>query len=457
MKIVSITACPTGIAHTFIAAKKLEETARKMGHKIKVETQGIQTGNILSQQEIDQADVVILAVDKEIKTSRFTGKKVKRVSTGKAIKNTEEVIQEAITGVGVTVVSQDKASSHDKSGKLGVYNHLMSGVYFMFPLVIAGGILIACSFAFGINAANPNDPSFNPIAQALAIIGGDTAFKLMVAALSAGIAMSIAGRPGFAAGLVAGTMATAGGSGFLGGMIGGLLAGYLTDFIANKVPVHKSFASLFQLIFVPLASVAITGFAMYYLIDKPISFLLLSLTEWLNSLSSTTGVIFGIIVGSMMAADMGGPINKAISTFCIGLMSTGINAPIAACMAAGMTPPLGVALCSLLFKRKFNSEECTAAQSCWILGLSYITEGAIPFAAADPFRVIPSLIAGSAVAGAISMGAGVSSLAPHGGIWILPIPNVISNPLVYLIAIASGMVVTAVCLGVLKKDAVEPK
>ncbi len=196
---------------------------------------------------------------------------------------------------------------------------------------------------------------------------------------------------------------------------------------------------------------------MFYFIDKPISYVLDALTNWLNGLGSTSGVVFGLLIGIMMAADMGGPINKSISTFSIGLMSAGVNAPIAACMAAGMTPPLGIALASILFKQKFTQEERTSAQSCWVLGLSYITEGAIPFAVADPLRVIPSLMAGSATAAAISMGAGVTSLAPHGGIWILPIPNVLNNPLMYVVAIVSGTVVTALMLGFLKKSRTEMK
>lgn len=455
MKIVGISACPTGIAHTYMAAEKLEKTAKEMGHFVKIETQGVKIENILTADEIEEADVVILAVDKKVGTNRFIGKKVKQVSTARAIREPKKVIQEALNGEDVRVISQKFSKPNSSEKKSGIYNHFMNGVNYMLPLVIAGGILIAFSFAFGINAADPTDPTYNQFAEVLSIVGGGTAFALMVPALSAGIATSIAGRPGFAAGLVAGTMAASGGSGFLGGMIGGLLAGYATHFLANKVTIIKSFASLYQLIVVPLVSVALTGFAMFYLIDKPISLILDGLTNWLNGLGSTSGVLFGLLIGVMMASDMGGPINKAISTFSIGLMSAGVNAPIAACMAAGMTPPLGIALASLLFKRKFTQEERTSAQSCWVLGLSYITEGAIPFAVADPIRIIPSLMAGSATAAAISMGAGVTSLAPHGGIWILPIPNVLNKPLMYVVAIGCGMLVTAMMLGLLKKPVSE--
>lgn len=446
--IVGVSSCPTGIAHTNMAAEKLEQVGKSLGYDVKIETQGVTTENKLAADEIKRADTIILAIDKDIDMARFDGLDVKIVSTSKAIKDAESVINDAIGNVGMKAVS---AKQSDSGNKAGIYNHFMNGVNWMLPLVIAGGILIACSFAFGIHAADPNDPSFNPFAQALSTIGGDTAFKLMVPALAAGIASSIAGRAGFASGIVAGTMAAAGGSGFLGGMIGGLLAGYLTQFLVEKVNVHEKIKALYHLIAVPLVSVAVVGLSMYYIIDKPIAFVLNALTGWLNSLGSTSGVLFGLLIGIMMAADMGGPINKSISTFSIGLMSAGVYAPIAACMAAGMVPPLGIALASVLFKNKFTDEERVSAQSCWILGASYITEGAIPFAVADPLRVIPSLMAGSAVTAAISMGFNVTSLAPHGGIWILPIPNVLNHPLIYLAAIIAGMVVTALCLGFLKK------
>src|SRR5699024_2088078 len=252
-------------------------------------------------------------------------------------------------------------------------------------------------------------------------------------------------------GLVAGTLATVDGSGFLGGMISGLMAGYVTNILANKVKIPKSVSALYQLIIVPLFSIFIVGIAMIFLINTPISWLLDTLTHWLNGLGQSSGMLFGLLIGAMMAADMGGPINKSISTFSIGLMSAGVNAPIAACMVAGMTPPLGLALATLIFKNKFTNEEITSGKACWLLGASYITEGAIPFAVADPLRVIPSLILGSATAAAISMSGGVTSLAPHRGIWILFIPNVINHIFIYIIAIISGTVVTALSVGLLKK------
>ncbi|HDU7197914.1 PTS fructose transporter subunit IIC [Listeria monocytogenes] len=451
MKIVGVTACPTGIAHTYMSAEKLTITAEALGYEVKIETQGAKVENVLTKEDIATADYVILAVDKEIDTSRFAGKKIKKVSTSRAIKEADVVIDETVSGKGlISLEAKSSDVSSEQPSKASLYNHFMNGVNYMLPFVIAGGILIAISFAFGIDASNPDSDSYNALAAAFSKIGGDTAFGLMVPALAAGIAVSVAGRAGFAPGLVAGTLATVGGSGFLGGMIGGILAGYVAHFFANKVNVTKSLASIYQLIVVPLLGITIVGLAMVFIIDTPIAWVLNALTGWLNGLGETSGVVFGLLIGVMMAADMGGPINKSISTFSIGLMSAGVTAPIAACMAAGMVPPLGLALATLLFKNKFTKEEKTAGNSCWVLGASYITEGAIPFAVADPLRVIPSLMLGSATAAVISMGAGVTSMAPHGGIWVMFIPNVINHLFIYLLAIAAGTVVTAISVGLLK-------
>lgn len=454
MNIVGITACPTGIAHTYMSAEKLEITATGLGHMVKIETQGAKIENELTIEEISRADAIILAIDKDIDMSRFAGKRVKRVSTVRAIKEPELVIEEVLNDVGTIKISTS-SKSEEKSHQIGIYNHFMNGVNYMLPFVIAGGIIIALSFAFGITASDPKSADYNVLAGALSTIGGGTAFAMMVPALGAGIASSIAGKAGFAPGIVAGLLAANGGSGFLGGMIGGLLAGYATDFLANKINIKKQFAAIYQLIVVPLVSILVIGLAMVFLIDKPIAWVLDALTSWLNGLGNTSGLMFGLLIGVMMAADMGGPINKSISTFSIGLMSAGVNAPIAACMAAGMTPPLGLALATILFKHKFNKEERTSGQSCWILGASYITEGAIPFAVADPIRVIPSLMLGSATAAGISMAAGVTSMAPHGGIWVMLIPNVMNNLPMYILAIVAGTIVTAVTVGLLKKPITE--
>ncbi|MBO0453077.1 PTS fructose transporter subunit IIC [Candidatus Enterococcus murrayae] len=450
MKIIGITACPTGIAHTYMSAEKLEVTATSLGHEAKFETQGAKIENVLTPEEIQAADAIILAVDKDVDTRRFAGRKIKRVSTSWAIKEPEKVIEEALENIGTIEISAEKNEGIQEQ-KSGIYNHFMNGVNYMLPFVIAGGIIIALSFAFGITASDPKSDDYNALAGALSTIGGGTAFAMMVPALGAGIASSIAGKAGFAPGIVAGLLAANGGSGFLGGMIGGLLAGYLTDLLANKISIKKQLAAIYQLIVVPLVSILVIGLAMVFLIDKPIAWVLDALTGWLNGLGNTSGLMFGLLIGVMMAADMGGPINKSISTFSIGLMSAGVNAPIAACMAAGMTPPLGLALATILFKNKFTKEERTSGQSCWILGASYITEGAIPFAVADPIRVIPSLMLGSATAAGISMAAGVTSMAPHGGIWVMLIPNVMNNLPMYLLAIVAGTVVTALAVGMLKK------
>lgn len=457
MKVVGVTSCPTGIAHTYLSAEKLTKAAKAAGYDVKIETQGAKTDNALTAEDIESADVIVFAVDRAIEKGRFAGRKVKEVSTACAIKEPEKVLEEAVRGEGLVKISSDASSADEGGKKLTLYNHFMNGVNMMLPFVIAGGILIAASFAFGIKASTPGDPTYNPIAYALNNIGGNAAFYLMIPALAAGIAQSIAGKQGLAVGMVMGLLAKIGGSGFLGGMVGGIMAGYFTKFMVenagNKVP--KSIAAIYQLIVVPLVSMLVVGLVFMFAVDTPVSWALNALTDWLNSLGSTSGIVFGLLIGIMMAADMGGPINKSISTFAIGLMSAGVNAPVAACMVAGMTPPLGLALATILFKNKFTEEERTNGKSCWILGASYITEGAIPFAVADPIRVIPSLMVGSAAAAAISLGFGVTSMAPHGGIWVILIPNVISNPLVYFGAIVVGAVLTALCVGILKKPVSE--
>ena len=452
MKIVGITACPTGIAHTYMAAEALTKAAQEMGHEIKIETQGVEVENILSDNDIQSADIVIIACQKTVDLSRFESKRVTEVPIERAVKNPQKVIQDAIDGKNISIfelAKEDKAKK--KAQQTGIYKHLMSGVNFMLPFVISGGILIAFSFMFGIKASDPNDPSFNVIAKALSDIGGGAAFGMMVPMLAAGIAYSIAGKQGMCSGMVAGVIAKSIGAGFLGGLIGAIFAGYLTKTLMEKIHLPKAIKTLKGLILVPLISVFITGMFMIFIVGEPVKFLLDGLTNYLNSMDSSNGVIFGLIIGAMMASDMGGPINKAISTFSIALMSTGVYAPIAACMVAGMTPPLGLALATVLFKKRFTKEEREAGKSCWVLGLSYITEGAIPFAVADPIRVIPALMLGSAVAGAISLGAGCASLAPHGGIWILPIPNVITNLPMYVLALVAGSIITCLSVALLKR------
>ncbi|VBB07154.1 phosphotransferase system fructose-specific iib subunit [Lucifera butyrica] len=451
MKIVGITACPTGIAHTYMAAEALEKAGRELGHEIKIETQGVEIGNILTPQEIQAADIVIIAASKHVELDRFDGKRVVEVSLEQAVKNPKGILAKAIEGnTGSLFQLAAAAKEKKKQQQTGLYKHLMSGVNFMLPFVIAGGILIAFSFMFGIHAGDPKDPSYNLWAAAFSKIGGDAAFGMMVPMLAAGIAYSMAGKQGICPGMVAGVLAKSIGAGFLGGLLGALFAGYLTAFLMQKIKMPKSVETLKGLIIVPLVATGVTGFFMLFVVGKPVKYLLDSLTLFLNSLDTAQGVLFGALIGIMMASDMGGPINKSISTFSIALMSTGVYAPIAACMVAGMTPPLGLALATVLFKKKFTMEEREAGKSCWVLGLSYITEGAIPFAVADPLRVIPALMAGSAVAAAISLGANCTSLAPHGGIWILPIPHVIGNLPMYVLALVAGTVITCLSVAGLK-------
>jgi len=451
MKVVGIAACPTGIAHTYMAAEGLEKAGRELGHEVKIETQGVETGNILTAEDIQEADIVVIAASKQVDLERFDGKRVVEVSIEQAVKNPKKVLENAIEGKNTSIfqlAAEEKEKK--KSQQTGLYRHLMSGVNYMLPFVIAGGILIAFSFMFGIHAGDPKDPSYNVFAEAFGKIGGGAAFGMMVPMLAAGIAYSIAGKQGMCPGVVAGVLAKDIGAGFLGGLIGALFAGYLTVWLMKTIKMPKSVETLKGLILVPLLATGITGFFMLFVVGKPVKYLLDSLTLFLNSLDATQGILFGALIGIMMASDMGGPINKSISTFSIALMSSGVYGPIAACMVAGMTPPLGLALATVLFKKKFTLEEREAGKSCWVLGLSYITEGAIPFAVADPIRVIPSLMAGSAVAAAISLSANCTSLAPHGGVWILPIPNVIGNLPMYVLALASGMVVTCLTVAILK-------
>lgn len=451
MKIVAISACPTGIAHTYMAAEGLEKAAKELGYEIKVETQGSgEPENVLTAQDIKEADLVLIAAAKTVDLTRFDGKRLLEISIEKTVRDAKSVLESAAKNKSIEVYKA-KSQNEMKSSKGGLYKHLMSGVYTMMPFTIAGGIIIAISFMFGITASDPTSADYNVIAGALSSIGGGSAFGLMVPMLAAGISYSIAGKQGIVSGAVAGMLASTIGAGFLGGLVGGLFAGYLTKFLLDYIKLPKSVASMKDLIIVPVLSVAITGLLMIFVLGEPVKFIMDKMTDFLNNLGTANGVLFGAIAGIMMAADMGGPINKTVATFSVGLMASGVNGPIAACMAAGMTPPLGLALATVVFKNKFTKEERAAGKTCWVLGLSYITEGAIPFAVSDPGRVIPSLMAGSAVAGAISMAAGCTSLAPHGGIWIAPIPNVINNLPMYIVAIVAGMLVTCFCVGFLKR------
>lgn len=452
--IVAVTGCPTGIAHTYMAADSLKAKAAELGVNIKVETNGSGGAkNVLTKEEIENATAVIVAADINVEMERFKGKHVIQTAVADGIRRPEQLIERALkkdapvyNGSG----TEDTQKSEQKGSKTGFYKHLMNGVSNMLPFVVGGGILIAICFMFGYNSFKPDDPSYNPIAAALMTIGGDNAFKLIVPVLAGFIALSIADRPGFAAGMVGGMMAANGGAGFLGGLIAGFLAGYIVLFLKKVFAgLPKSLEGIKAILIYPLLGIAITGFIMHYVVNKPVAWLNTEITHWLTGLGTGNAVLLGIVLGLMMSFDMGGPINKAAYVFGTGLLASGVYEPMAAVMAAGMVPPLGIAIATTLFKNKFTTEERDAGKACYVMGLSFITEGAIPFAAADPFRVIPSVMAGSAVAGALSMAFHIGLRAPHGGIFVVPLVE--NGALMYALAILAGAVVSALLIGFLKK------
>jgi fructose PTS system EIIBC or EIIC component len=459
-KILAVTACPTGIAHTYMAADSLKAKAKEMGVNLKVETNGSSgIKNGLTKKDIEEADAIIVAADKQVEMDRFHGKHVIQVPVAQAIRKPEELIQQALDQDAPVYKStgtsrSDEKNNISKNGRSGFYKHLMSGVSNMLPFVVGGGILIAISFIFGIKAFDPNDPSYHPIAEALNTIGGGNAFALMIPVLAGFIAMSIADRPGFAPGMVGGFMAATGGAGFLGGLIAGFLAGYLVLGLKKAFStLPDSLEGIKPVLLYPLFGILLTGLIMMYIVIEPVKALNDGLTVWLKGMGTGNLVLLGLILGGMMAIDMGGPINKAAFTFGIAMIDAGNFAPHAAIMAGGMVPPLGLALSTTLFKRKYTKAEREAGKTNYIMGASFITEGAIPFAAADPGRVIPAAIAGSAVAGALSMVFGIGLPAPHGGAFVIPIVN--GNPLLYVLAILIGAAVTAFIAGLLKKEVKE--
>jgi fructose PTS system EIIBC or EIIC component len=458
-RFVGITSCPTGIAHTFMAAAALEKAAKALGHSIKVETQGsVGAKNQLTPEDIAAADAVVIAAETNVDTSRFGGKRLYMTSTKEAMHAGQGVLKKALEqpvgGGGGLAGAVEKAKAERSKARTGPYKHLMTGVSYMLPLVVAGGLSIALAFAIGgiQQGAYPK----GTLAAALMQIGGDTAFRLFIAVFSGFIAYSIADRPGIAPGMVAGFLAQSLGAGFIGGIISGFLAGYLTKFLADNIRLPATLEGLKPVLILPFLSTLIIGLLMIYVIAPPVTWLNNTMNAWLLGMQGANAVVLGIVLGAMMAFDMGGPINKASYAFAVGLLASKIYAPMAAVMAAGMTPPLGLALACFLFKNKFDLEEREAAGPALVLGLSFITEGAIPFAAKDPIRVIPALIAGSAVTGAISMVSGVQLLVPHGGIFAALIPGAVTNLFAYAIAIVAGTVVTAGVLFFLKRPVTEP-
>ncbi|HDY8068935.1 TPA: PTS fructose transporter subunit IIBC [Vibrio vulnificus] len=449
-KIVAITACPTGVAHTFMAAEALEEEGKRRGHQIKVETRGsVGAKNQLTEQEIADADLVIIAADIEVPLDRFNGKLMYRTKTGPALKKTGEEMDKAFAQATVYQHTASASSSNASEEKKGVYKHLMTGVSHMLPVVVAGGLIIALSFVFGIEAFKEE----GTLASALMTIGGGSAFALMIPVLAGFIAFSIADRPGLAPGLIGGMLASSTGAGFLGGIAAGFIAGYSAKFIADKVQLPQSMEALKPILIIPFIASLFTGLTMIYIVGGPVSSIMSAMTEFLNNMGSANAVLLGVILGAMMCFDLGGPVNKAAYTFGVGLLASQTYAPMAAIMAAGMVPALGMGLATFLARDKFEPSEREAGKASFVLGLCFISEGAIPFAAKDPMRVIPACMAGGALTGALSMLFGAKLMAPHGGLFVLLIPNAITPVLMYLVAIAAGTALTGFGYAFLKNRA----
>lgn len=466
--LIGISACMTGIAHTYMAAEALVNVAKKRGMRVKIQTNG-STGieNKLTVEDIADADAIIVAHDVKVDTSIFGSRSFIDVPVKKAIDNPEPILNKALeqgdsidqSSVSIKKVNLETAmgSSHDEeSAGVGskfareFYTHIMSGVSYMIPFVVVGGIFIAISFMFGIYASDPNSSQYNVWAAFFNEIGGNSAFTLYVPILAGFISWSIADKAGLAPGMIGGLMAVNGGSGFLGGMVAGFLAGYLTKFIVKKTRrIPHTYQGLMSVLFIPLLVTFIVGFVMYFVLNTPMSDFNKFLTTWLKTMRGANAFVLGALLAGMMASDMGGPINKTASAFGLAMFASKIYGPSAALMVGGMTPPLGIAIATLLFKNKFTVQEREAGKANWILGASFITEGAIPFAAGDPLRVIPANIIGGAIGGAICMASGITLQAPHGGIFVIPFAA--SKPVLYIGCILLGALVTALILGIAKK------
>jgi PTS system fructose-specific IIC component len=488
MKLVAVTSCPTGIAHTYMAAESIEQAATAAGHSITVETQGAAGAEPIPADVIAAADAVIFAADVEVRNrERFAGKPLVVAPVKRAINDGPGLIADAVQAAEAGPAASSPAAAAaapagpgsaglttkvDQDAGFGtrLRQWLMTGVSYMIPFVAAGGILIAISFILGgpqvatkvfggtfhghtYPAAVTGIESFTiaPVLHAAGIAGllfliGKVAFFMLVPVLAGFIAFAMADRMGLVPGFVAGLIATATGAGFLGGLIGGLLAGAIV--MALKRPkVPRAFAGIMPVVVIPLISAAVTGVIMIVAVGRPVAAATTAMTNWLHGLSGTNAAVLGLILGAMMAFDLGGPVNKVAYTFGLASLASGDTKIMAAVMAAGMTPPIACALATVVRRGLFTPAERTAGEAAWLLGLSFITEGAIPFAAGDPLRVIPSLMAGSAATGALSMTFGATSLAPHGGIWVI---GLIGKPGLWLAAIAAGIAVSATCLIVLK-------
>lgn len=466
--IVAVTACPTGIAHTYMAAEAIEKKAKELGYQVKVETRGSGGAkNVLTDDEIAKAAGVIVACDTNVPTDRFDGKKVIECQVSDGINKAEELIKRIASGdAPVFKASGKKEASHSSVGgkeSVGhqIYKHLMNGVSHMLPFVVGGGILIAIAFlidGFSVDLNSlPADQraNFGTITQAAALfkgIGG-TAFGFMLPILAGFIAMSIADRPGLAVGFVGGSIAANGTSGFLGALVAGFVAGYivlLLKKVFSKLP--ESLDGMKPVLLYPLLGIFLVGVIMQFVVEPPIGALNTAINNGLNGLNGASAVVLGVLLGGMMSVDMGGPVNKAAYVFGTASIAAGNYNIMAAVMIGGMVPPIAIALATIFFKNKFTAEERKAGPTNFIMGLSFITEGAIPFAASDPLHVLPACVVGSAVAGGLSMAFGCTLMAPHGGIFVVP---TIGNPLMYLVALVIGAFIACGLLGLLKKKVSE--
>lgn len=476
-KIVAVTACPTGIAHTYMAADALKYAAEELGYDLKVETQGSSGNEKLTQADIDAADAVIFAVSVNVRErNRFAGKPFVESPVKRGIDEPKEMIAEALAeaenpnGARVAAAAssgEDSAGATEGAWGSRIYKAVMTGISYMIPFVAAGGILVALGFVFeAITVPNLGDVNTKAILDSatmfnlgdvhwtlylgavLQTIGG-FGLSLMVPALAAYIAYGLAQRPGIAPGFIAGSVALAVNAGFLGGIVGGILAG-LIAYALGTLKLPRWLGSMMPVVITPLVTSLVAGLAMYLLLGAPLAWVMTTLQDWLTSMSGGSALLLGLILGAMMASDLGGPINKAAYLFATAGLSSGatVNQEImAAVIISGMVPPLAMALATTLRPKLFNENERENGKAAWLLGASFISEGAIPFASADPARVIPSTIVGGAIAGAISMGAHVASPAPHGGIWIIGLAQ---NPLMFLVAVVAGTVVSALVYVVLK-------
>ena len=448
-RLVAITACPTGVAHTFMAAEALQTAAKQMGYELQVETQGsVGARTPLSATAIQEADVVLLAADIDVATDRFAGKRIYRCGTGVALKQAKVILDKALAeGKPESAATAGDSAGAGKQEKTGIYKHLLTGVSYMLPMVVAGGLMIALSFVFGITAFKEQ----GTLAAALMQIGGDTAFKLMVPLLAGYIAYSIADRPGLAPGMIGGLLASTLGAGFIGGIIAGFIAGYAAKAINRYARLPASLEALKPILIIPLLASLFTGLVMIYVVGKPVAVMLAGLTSFLASMGTANAILLGVLLGGMSCVDLGGPINKAGYAFSVGLLASQSYEPMAATMAAGMVPPIAMGIATFLARHKFAQSEREAGKAALVLGMCFISEGAIPFAAKDPLRVIPACIAGGALSGAMSMYFGCKLMAPHGGLFVMLIPNAINEPLRYLLSIVAGALLTAVVYAVIKK------